>query len=77
MLKREFKFYRENQDKLVSKYKDKFIVIKNDKVIGVFEDELTAYIKTKKKHNLGTFLIQFFQPGKENYTQTFHSLAIF
>ncbi len=77
MLQDEFKFYIENQSELVKKYMGKFLVIKNEEVIGAYEDEATAYFETKKDHELGTFLIQKCLPGKEGYTQTFHSRVIF
>ena len=77
MLDREFKYYLDNQERLFEQYKDKFIVIKDNEVIGAYESELTAYLETKKEHEEGTFLIQLCQLGEDNYTQNFHSLAIF
>lgn len=77
MLKKEFNYYLDHQDELVSKYQGKFIVIKNEKVIGVYESEVDAYTKTVGKEELGTFLIQECQPGNENYTQTFRTRVIF
>ena len=77
MLKDEFKFYLENQSEFVQKYEGKFIVIKDQKIIGVYDDEPTAYHKTKKEYELGTFLIQQCLPGEDSYTQTFHSRVIF
>lgn len=77
MLDQEFKYYREHQEELVKKYKDKHIVIVGEEVVGTYEDELTAYIESKKRYDLGTFFIQLCEPGAANYTQTFHSLAIF
>lgn len=77
MLDQEFKYYIDNQEDLVKKYRNKYIVIKANNVIGVFDDEITAFKETQKQHALGTFLIQLCQEGKENYTQTFHSLAVF
>lgn len=77
MLKKEFDYYLEHQDELVEKYQGKFLVIKNEKVIGVYESEVDAYTKTVGKEELGTFLIQECQPGNENYTQTFRTRVIF
>jgi hypothetical protein len=73
MLDKEFKYYKEHQIELVQKYDNKFIVIKNEKVIGVYDTELSAYLETKKEHEVGTFLIQKVSAGSESYTQTFHS----
>ncbi|MGA3182322.1 MAG: hypothetical protein ABSF38_18500 [Verrucomicrobiota bacterium] len=72
-LKKEFEFYLRNQDDLVKQYRGKFIVIKDEKVLGAYNDELEAVTETSKEHELGTFLVQECEPGSENYTQTFHS----
>lgn len=72
-LEKEFNFYIKNQAELLKKYEGKFIVIKGEEVVGVYDSELSAYTEAQKKHELGTFLIQQCLPGKENYTQTFHS----
>jgi hypothetical protein len=76
-LKREFEFFRANQDALVKQYNGKFIVIKNQAVIGVFDDQATAVAETQKVHPLGTFLVQRVAPGSDVYTQTFHSRVAF
>ncbi len=77
MLEKEFKYYLDHQDELVKKYNGKFIVIKDCKVIGVFDDELQAVTETESKHELGTFLVQKCEPGSESYTQTYHSRVAF
>ena len=76
MLEKEFKYYLDNQDELVSKYNGKFIVIKGEKIIGVYNSHSDAYTETTKKETLGTFLIQHCIPGKESFSQTFHSQVI-
>ncbi len=77
MLQKEFQWYLANQAELVRKYKEKYIVIKNQEVIGVYNSEIEAYSESVKTNELGTFLIQECQPGEENYTQTFRSRVIF
>ena len=77
MLEKEFKYYLDNQDELVKKYEGKFVVIKDCKVIGEYDDELQAIEETQKEHELGTFLVQKCEPGSESYTQTFHSRVSF
>ena len=72
-LEREFKYYLEHQEELVSKYDGKFIVIKDYKIIGAFDSELEAIEKTAEKHELGTFLVQKCELGNASYTQTYHS----
>lgn len=77
MLNKEFKFYVDNQNKLVEKYNNRFIVIKNCEVIGDYADAGTALRETSKKHEVGTFLIQECKAGEDSYTHTFHSRVIF
>ena len=72
-LKKEFEFYKENQAELVKKYKGRFIVIKNGKVIGVYDSEIEAYQESQKTQELGSFLIQKVEEGKDSYSQTFYS----
>ena len=76
-LAKEFKYYLENQDKLVDKYNGKVIVIKNCDVIGVYDTELEAVNETSKTEEIGTFLVQKCEPGTESYTQMFHSRVSF
>lgn len=75
-LEREFQFYLSHQDELVKKHSGKFVVIKNDEVLGVFDDEIFAIQEISKKHELGTFLVQKCEPGTDAYTQTFHSRVL-
>lgn len=72
-LEKEFRFYKEHQDELVQKYNGKFLAIVGDEVVGVYDSELAAYTEAKKKYRVGTFLIQHCLPGKESYTETYHS----
>lgn len=76
-LEQEFKFYKDHQKELVEKYKDKFLAIVGEEIVGVYDTELQAYTATKKKHAVGTFLIQHCLPGKESYTETYHSRVAF
>ena len=76
-LEKEFKYYLDNQDELVKKYNGKVIVIKNQKVIGVYDSEMTAIQEVSKNESLGTFLVQKCTLDKENYKQTYHSRVVF
>ena len=76
-LKKEFEYYLANQDELVNQYNGKFIVIKDQKVIGSYPDQISAVNETQKVHKIGTFLIQKVEPGDAAYTQTFHSRVAF
>lgn len=77
MLKEEFEYYLANQEEFVKQYEGKFLVIKDRKIVGVYNSEIEAYTDSVEKYELGTFLIQECQPGSENYTQTFRSRVIF
>jgi len=74
---KEFEYYIKNQQELVKQYKGKFIVIKEQSVVGVYDTEIEAYNKSVEEFELGTFLIHEVQPGEENYTQTFRTRVVF
>ena len=76
-LEKEFKYYIDHQNELIDEYNEKFIVIKNCTVIGVYDSDLEAIEETSKKEELGTFLVQKCEPGKESYTQTYNSRVAF
>lgn len=76
MLQKEFAYYLKHQSDLVKKYSGKFIVLKDEKVIGDYASHFEAYNETVEKEELGTFLIQHCLPGKDSYSQTFHSQVI-
>jgi hypothetical protein len=78
MLEKEFQYFIDHRAMFVSKYTNKFIVIKGEDIIGVYGSEIEAYREAQKENSIGTFLIQECKPGgEESYTQTFHSRVIF
>lgn len=76
-LEKEFQFYLDHQKDLVKKHNGKFLVIKECAVVGAYDTEFEAIEKASKKYELGTFLVQKCEPGKESYTQTYHSRVCF
>ena len=76
-LKAEFQFYLDHQDDLVADHNGRVLVIKSQKVIGVYDSELEAVTETTKTEEMGTFLVQRCAPGQEAHTQTFHSRVSF
>ncbi len=52
MLKNELEYFIENQEDFLKNYQGKFLVIKNQDVLGVFDSALTAYLETSKTHDL-------------------------
>jgi len=77
MLEKEFKYFLEHKEELEEKYNGRFIVIKDEKVIGSYSTQSEAYFETKKLHEVGTFLIQKASSSPDSYTQTFHSRVRF
>ena len=57
-LEKELAYYLDHQKELVDQYKGKYIVIKNQMVIGVYDSELEAETITLRDHKPDTFLIQ-------------------
>lgn len=76
-LAKEFEYYVSHQAELVKQHRGKFVVIKDEDVIGVYDDEITAVEEASKEHELGTFLVQKCEPGAESYKQTYHSRVSF
>ncbi len=77
MLEKEFKFYLTHQKELVEKYNGKYLVIKEEEVVQACNTMDEAYEWGITNYELGTFLIQYCDAGKNSYTQEFHSRAIF
>lgn len=78
MLEKEFEYFKSHHDELYRQYPNKYLVIKNDKVIftaDTFEDALNLAVSGG--HKVGEFLVQLCSEGDEAYTQTFHSRVIF
>ncbi|MCK5145650.1 hypothetical protein KAR48_02780 [bacterium] len=76
-LEEDFQYYLAHQEELVEKYNQKYIVIRDKKVIGFYDDEMEAIRESSKENPLGTFLVQKCEPGNSSYTQTFHSRVAF
>jgi hypothetical protein len=77
MLQKEFQWYLNNQEELVKKYENKFLVIKDYAVVGMYDKESEALFDAQKKYEAGTYIIQFCSPGDAAYTQHFHSRVVF
>ena len=57
-LSAEFKWFKENQESLLSKYEGKILAIKDLEIIGVYTSFGEAYIASAKMHVPGSFLLQ-------------------
>jgi hypothetical protein len=77
LLQKEFEYFIANLPELLKQYEGKFIVIKNEKVMGAYDTFALAITETTKSEKLGTFLVQKCVPGEENYKQVYHSRVSF
>lgn len=75
-LEREFDYYVKHQEEIVEKYRDKFVVIVGESVVGAFDTQMEAFADASKKFEAGTFMIHRALPGEDNYTQTFVSNVV-
>ena len=57
MLDREFQTFQENKPNLVKNHKGKFVLIKNDTIIGIFENELDAVNQGNEQFKDSHFLV--------------------
>ena len=73
MLEKEFRYYVQNQAKLSAEFEGKVLVIKNQKVVGVYDSKGEALKKTVVDHELGSFLIQACSSDPNSVVNTFHS----
>ena len=71
-LKKEFEFYKENQSDLLNKYRGKFIVIKDKRVVGAYDSEPEAYAETIESQKSSNFLIQEVDEGEDSYSGTLY-----
>lgn len=77
MLEKEFQYFIQHQNDLVKKHNGKYIVLRGEEIVGVFDTIADAYEDSIKKFPPGTFFIQKCIPGTSAYTQTFNSRVIF
>lgn len=76
-LQKEFQWFLSNRQELLEKYSGRYVVIMKDKVVGDYGTLDDAYTESKKKFELGNFLIQLVAPDEDSFTQTFHSRVAF
>lgn len=73
----EFQYYLEHQMELAKKHEGKYIVIKDQRVLGAYDDEIEAVKATSQNHEMGTFLVQLCSADPKSTVQTYHSRAHF
>lgn len=72
---KDFEWFVSNNKKLFKKYGEKYLAIKDQKVIGVYDDYSEGVKQTGSTEKLGTFIIQ--QCGKDDsvYTNSIASMC--
>ncbi len=71
MLEKEYEYYQNNKKNLISNYLNKYIVIKNNDILGAYNSMEEAVKKSLVDNALGTFLVQFVE--KEEQTVRFYN----
>lgn len=73
-IKKDYQYYLDNKDDFNKKYKNKYIIIKDEKIFGIYET-LEEAINTAKELEAGTYIIQ--QCKDNESTQVFHTRVRF
>jgi len=68
----DFNYFLENMERFYHAYGQKFVVIKNQSILAVYDDFMDAYETTVKTEELGTFLIQECFDDAEKMVSYFH-----
>ena len=77
VLERDFEYFVRHHSEFVQKYVGRFLLIRDESVIGDYGSEMEAIRAGAERFPLGMFLVQKCEPGSESYTQTFHSRVSF
>ncbi len=66
VLEKEIKFFEENKAKWLGVYEGKFVLVKGEELIGVFDAAETAISEGAKKYGTESFLVRKVIPQDEN-----------
>jgi len=58
LLNKQYKFFMDNKEMLIEKYKGRFVVIHDEEVVGSFESDRDAYVYCVTHFKVGTFFTQ-------------------
>ncbi len=75
-LEKTFQYYLDNLEELYKKYPNKFLALKDCKVLGVYDSYDDALEETLKNHEIGTFLIQRVDINPSSYTLYLNSFSV-
>lgn len=65
MLEKEYRYYEKIASRLAQEHPNKFAVIKDEQVIGIYNSIEHALKETSKIHELGTFIVQHCKEEKD------------
>ena len=74
--KNDFHWFLENYDFLYKQYGHKFIAIRNQTILGIYDDMREALDKTSAKYPLGTFCVQECNGNASAYTASIVTIGI-
>ena len=76
MIDKNYEWFEKNYDELQKKYKNKYLVVQNQKVLKVFSTMEDA-IDFSEDLELGSYIIQKCAKNKEDLIQIFHTRVRF
>lgn len=76
MIQELFKYYLENQDKLVKQYNGKYIIITADGVKGAYDSLKEGYDTALNTFGEGNFMLQLCTEGDSAYSQRFFTSRV-
>lgn len=56
-LDKEWAYYMDNRDAIVQKYRDKYVVISENRIVAAYDNEDTAFDETIKTIPIGSFML--------------------
>lgn len=74
MQNNDFEWFKKNIKDLFSEYGARFVAIKNEKVIGVFDTYAEGVTETAKREPLGSFIVQRCGKDESAYTNYISSM---
>ena len=75
-LEREYEYYLKNREKLAREYDGKIVAIKGQKVLGAFDDYISAANTIYVEHERGTVLMQEVSKDPEALVVILHTPGI-
>ena len=65
---KDFDYFVAHYNEFFEKYGHKVLAIKNQMILGIYDDEINAINETSKKYPLGSFIVQECNGDESGYT---------